>query len=58
MVFDLLGKTAIGSLNLIADGERTVELPLGKHHPLLLVRASSRDRVGQQHVVNFKLIKP
>ncbi|MBS1570193.1 MAG: hypothetical protein JST45_12265 [Bacteroidetes bacterium] len=58
MVFDLLGRTAIGSLNLIADGERTVELPLGKHHPLLLVRASSRDRVGQQHVVNFKLIKP
>ncbi len=58
MVFDLLGRTDNGSLNLIADGERTVELPLGKQHPLLLVRASSRDRVGQQHVVNIKLIKP
>lgn len=57
MVFDLLGRTAIGSLNLIADGDRTVELPLGKQHPLLMVRASSRDRVGQQHVVNIKLIK-
>lgn len=58
MVFDQLGRMVLGSPYVMADGEQTVELPLGQKHPLVFVRAISRDREGQQAVVNIKLIKP